>query len=298
MEVFAFMHPILCDVKEFVKELSFVSYWSNGSAQHFKNRFNISNLTFHQSDFGVAAEWNYQESYHGKGPHDGVGTAMKQIVWNTILQKQATVRSAEDFYDIVSNASQSTFCAYVPATEIIGFYQDVLKSRWNETKKAVGIQAARYVKSIQENIVTMFENPGDTTGRLIRHTNDSNESDSKASMELKTSVSTFQDMETESILSNTGANDTSAKASSSACINVRDYIVVDFNGERYPGQVQEIVDSTGEVFCSVLHKSGKNWKWPEKPDIEWYKPNETIRKIEAPVSVSTRGLFAFNVDEI
>ena len=43
---------------------------------------------------------------------------------------------------------------------------------------------------------------------------------------------------------------------------------VDFNVERYPGQAQEVVASTGEVFYSVLHKSGKNWKWPEKPDRE------------------------------
>ena len=68
---------------------------------------------------------------------------------------------------------------------------------------------------------------------------------------------------------------------------------VDFNGKRYPGQTQEIIGRTGEVFCSMLHKSGKNWKWPEKPDIERYKPNEIVHKINAPVPASARGLFSF-----
>ena len=73
---------------------------------------------------------------------------------------------------------------------------------------------------------------------------------------------------------------------------------VDINGEGYPGQAQEVVASTGEVFCSVLHKFGKNWKWPEKPDIERYKTNEIIRKISAPMPVSARGLFSFLIAEI
>ena len=68
---------------------------------------------------------------------------------------------------------------------------------------------------------------------------------------------------------------------------------VDFNGERHPIQAEEVVARTGEVFCSVLHKSGKNWKWPEKPDIEWYKPNEILCKISALVPVSDRGPFLF-----
>ena len=52
-------------------------YLSDNAAQHFKNKFNISNFTFHQLDFKVAAEWHYQESYHGKGQHEEVGAAMK-----------------------------------------------------------------------------------------------------------------------------------------------------------------------------------------------------------------------------
>ena len=60
-----------------MKDISFVSYWSDIAAQHFKNKFNISNFTFHQLDFKVAAEWHYQESYHGKGQHEEVGAAMK-----------------------------------------------------------------------------------------------------------------------------------------------------------------------------------------------------------------------------
>ena len=52
----------------------------------------------------------------------------------------------------------------------------------------------------------------------------------------------------------------SAQTSSSSCIsiNVGDYIVVDFNGKRYPGQAQKVIAKRGEIFCSVLRKSWKN----------------------------------------
>ena len=77
----------------------------------------------------------------------------------------------------MSATSHTIFCAYISATEISA-YQDTLKSRWNKIQKAVGIQSARCIKSIQENVGMMFENSGNTTGRLIRlNANASCESD-------------------------------------------------------------------------------------------------------------------------
>lgn len=56
--------------------------WSDGAAAHFKNRYSIASMTM--SD--VFSEWKFSASYHGKGPHDGVGTTLKRHVWKKILQ--------------------------------------------------------------------------------------------------------------------------------------------------------------------------------------------------------------------
>ena len=93
---------------------------------------------------------------------------------------------------IVSSASQTIFRAYVPATEIGETYQDVLKNRWNNAKKVMGIQTAQWVKSLQENIVQVFENSGDTIGRLDKFSaNGCDDSNSNANIELIRSVISF-----------------------------------------------------------------------------------------------------------
>jgi hypothetical protein len=54
-----------------------IIYVSDGAKQHFKNKFNIIDLMKHHTDFGIKAEWHFHVTAHGKGPHDGIGAAMK-----------------------------------------------------------------------------------------------------------------------------------------------------------------------------------------------------------------------------
>ena len=43
-----------------------------------KNYKNFVNLCYHQEDFGVAAEWVFFATSHGKSPCDGIGGSVKQ----------------------------------------------------------------------------------------------------------------------------------------------------------------------------------------------------------------------------
>lgn len=47
-------------------------YFTDGAAQHFKNKYNLKNLQFHKQDFGILAEWHFHATAHGKGPCDGI----------------------------------------------------------------------------------------------------------------------------------------------------------------------------------------------------------------------------------
>lgn len=53
-------------------------YFSDGAKQHFKNRFQMINLVYHEADFGVPAEWHCHATAHGKGASDGVGAVFKR----------------------------------------------------------------------------------------------------------------------------------------------------------------------------------------------------------------------------
>lgn len=55
------------ELKEKVKNLKSIHYWSDGAPSQYKNKSNFLNLTYHESDFGVPATWDFHVTGHGKG---------------------------------------------------------------------------------------------------------------------------------------------------------------------------------------------------------------------------------------
>ena len=55
-----------------------IFYFTDGAAAQYKNRKNFVNLCQHEEDFGVAAEWHFFATSHGKGACDGVGGTVKR----------------------------------------------------------------------------------------------------------------------------------------------------------------------------------------------------------------------------
>lgn len=93
-EVAAF-NEILLNCLSTLKQspITSVYLWTDGAA-HFKNQKAISYLCTLSKILGCNVEWNYNESYHSKGPHDGVGDTLKRSVWKRVLQGNATVQNA------------------------------------------------------------------------------------------------------------------------------------------------------------------------------------------------------------
>ena len=64
-----------------------IYYTSDGAASQYKNRKNFINLCHHEEDFGVAAEWHFSATSHGKGACDGVGGTVKRLAARASLQQ-------------------------------------------------------------------------------------------------------------------------------------------------------------------------------------------------------------------
>ncbi|CAF4054315.1 unnamed protein product, partial [Rotaria sp. Silwood1] len=47
-----------------------IVYVSDGATMHFKNKFNMVNLSFHKNDFDLEAEWLFTATSHGKSACD------------------------------------------------------------------------------------------------------------------------------------------------------------------------------------------------------------------------------------
>lgn len=83
--VFSFHSKIIQRLKEKFTPTKII-YFSDGAAQHFKNRYNFSNIKEHERDFGIPAEWHFFGTAHGKGACDGIGGNLKRLAAKASLQ--------------------------------------------------------------------------------------------------------------------------------------------------------------------------------------------------------------------
>ncbi|KAJ8670828.1 hypothetical protein QAD02_002087 [Eretmocerus hayati] len=52
-------------------------YFTDGAAQHFKNRYDFQNSIHHRDDFSIIAECHFNATVHGKNVCDGLGANLK-----------------------------------------------------------------------------------------------------------------------------------------------------------------------------------------------------------------------------
>jgi hypothetical protein len=85
-----------------------VRLWSDGPSGQFKNQYlyHFLPLLLHRYNLQFI-QWNFFATSHGKGAVDGVGVIAKRAVWNKIKARQSTVKSAQDFVDVVTTGCVS-----------------------------------------------------------------------------------------------------------------------------------------------------------------------------------------------
>lgn len=88
-----------------VPKLKKLIYISDGAKQHFKNRFQMSNLVHHKDDFGIEAEWHNNTTAHGKGSCDGLGAVLKSLATRASLQDKGNeaILNATQLFDWAKN---------------------------------------------------------------------------------------------------------------------------------------------------------------------------------------------------
>ena len=64
-------------------------YFSDGCAGQYKNYKNFLNLTYHEEDFSLAANWTFFATSHGKSPCDGIGGTVKRKLYHESLTRVA-----------------------------------------------------------------------------------------------------------------------------------------------------------------------------------------------------------------
>ncbi|KAF9405328.1 hypothetical protein HW555_013898 [Spodoptera exigua] len=67
-------------------------------------------------------------------------------------------------------------------------------------------------------------------------------------------------------------------------ISLECYVIVLYEGEYFPGKVENVNEKQYEVSTMTL-STGNSFRWPEKPDKIWYK---VIKKTDEPVCINKR----------
>nr|CAI5830211.1 unnamed protein product [Callosobruchus analis] len=82
-------------------------------------------------------------------------------------------------------------------------------------------------------------------------------------------------------------NTKTCEESMSTLLNVGSYVIVKYEGELYPAKI--LNKERNEWYCCAMRKSRvNNWKWPDSPDLLWYKNEDLILQINEPKEINNR----------
>ena len=106
--------------------LSKVILWSDGCAAQFRSRFVFKLLSNYRSDLSI--EWHYNEAHHGKGPMDGIGGTIKNVVFRQVKCGKIIVNSAKDFCDAANSFVPSITSLFQKEKDLLCEPEDIEKS--------------------------------------------------------------------------------------------------------------------------------------------------------------------------
>ena len=121
--------------------------WSDGMGAQFRSRFVLQILAcaVFQEKYLV---WCYNERHHGKGPMDGVGGTVKNVIFRKVKSGKVVIYSPQEFAEAVKKFVPAIHAVYLPESENI--------------VKPVGIESARKIKDTLK--IHKFERKVDPNG--------------------------------------------------------------------------------------------------------------------------------------
>lgn len=76
--VYVMQELLIENMKQLHSNVKRIIYFTDGAAQHYKNRYQMANLLCHKEDLGVMVEWHCHATVHGKSVCDGIGALLKR----------------------------------------------------------------------------------------------------------------------------------------------------------------------------------------------------------------------------
>ena len=119
-------------------------FWSDGCASQFRSRFVFKLLSSYRPE--LLLEWNYNEAHQGRGPMDGTGGTIKNVVFRQVKSRKVVINSPTEFYEAANQFVLSIKYLYQPESSLLEEPHDIK----NALVIPNTLQTHRLVREIEE----------------------------------------------------------------------------------------------------------------------------------------------------
>ena len=250
--VFAMQEELTHFLKVNYPFIKTIEYFSDGCAGQYKNYKNFINLTYHEQDFGLAANWNFFTTSHGKSSCDGIGGAIKRKLTHRSLTQpyQNQILTAKDAYIFCKSAMPSILFHFL-AKENLSEIRQTLNKRYAQGHTIPGTRS--YHVFSPECIGSInFK----TTAEDERYTG------CHKFFEFNHQKKNF---------------------------NVGDYVAVKYDHLWWIGLILEFFFNDGELLIKFMHPHGprQTFYWPKRDDILHVPIDDILLQVSTPNISST-----------
>ena len=272
VSVHAFMASIISTLKNKYATITEIDIFSDGASSQFKQRYLFSNLHTWEQQFGLSLRWHFFATSHGKGVVDGLGGTVKRSVWRYVRSGQGQASTPLSFHNVAVQRNPNINVMFM-AKENILHNEGELQAHWACTIPIPNTHKLHFVS------------PRGAAHLLISDTSDSEQyTEARICKENPNNHVSMQDNPNES--RNQPKNDVSPN------IHIGDWVLVKSGRKSFPGEISELCPNS-KIRVKAMHKSARNWNWPNEPDNICYNQQDIVRKINAPF-MHRRGKFSFS----
>lgn len=264
--VYCFQEILIKELKETMSFIKKIYYFSDGCIGQYKNRKHFCNITHHEIDFGIKAEWNYFATSHGKNACDGVGGIVKRAAYKASLQRTIAdhILTAEQLFEFSDREIKGIKFFFVP-TETISQTSSKLEERFALTQRITGTQSFHKIVPIKENLLKAYITSDSTVHTTCKVTDDP-----------------FSDEHVNAI-------------------NMGNYVACCYEKNFWVGMITEHSEEYKDYKVSFLmqSKSLHNFIFPKNEDTCWIKQENILATLSSPNIVpGVKIVYSFSKQEI
>ncbi|KAJ4440626.1 hypothetical protein ANN_08773 [Periplaneta americana] len=139
-----FVNVLVDELKSFAPNVRILNIFSDGAAQHFKQRFTLSLAT----TAPVPINWHFFATSHGKGAVNGIGGTVKRNVFDGVRAGRFDPIDAKSFSECARDVSGKTTILFISRNDIENKKKD-LDILWNGIEKLPDIHKLHCIRAQQ-----------------------------------------------------------------------------------------------------------------------------------------------------